>query len=140
MEFWKKLCKKLILFFKKILKRTVWYALGPSQQANVSPNYSQFIKINIGPSDGRTIISSSNRPMVIYLRLTDFRLNDQFSQQNLQWMTSCLSQNCYTYFFCIPGVDFKLKCLTLFWKPFNIEVWNLALAFLKWSPRRFSLE
>ena len=33
-----------------------------SQQPTVSPNYSQSIKINIGTSDGRTIISSSHRP------------------------------------------------------------------------------
>ena len=73
MEFWKKLCKKLILFFKKILKRTVWYALGPSQQANVSTNYSQFIKINIGPSDGRTIVPSDCLPMVSFWRLSDLK-------------------------------------------------------------------
>ena len=52
---------------------TVWNALELSQQITVSLNYSQSIKINIGPSDSGTIISSSNRPTVIYLRLTDFR-------------------------------------------------------------------
>ena len=52
---------------------TVWYALRLSQQPTVSLNYSQSIKINMAPSDGGTIISSSNRPTVIYLRLTDFK-------------------------------------------------------------------
>ena len=51
---------------------TVWYALRLSQQPTVSLNYSQSIKINMAPSDGGTIISSSNRLTVIYLRLTDF--------------------------------------------------------------------
>ena len=43
---------------------TVWNALGLSQQTTVSLNYSQSIKINIGPSDGGTIIPSSRRPIV----------------------------------------------------------------------------
>ena len=51
---------------------TVWNALGLSQQTTVSLNYSQSIKINIGPSDGGTIISSSRRPTVLNWRLTDF--------------------------------------------------------------------
>ena len=51
---------------------TVWNALGLSQQTSVSLNYSQSIKINIGPSDGGTIIWLSRRPIVLNLRLTDF--------------------------------------------------------------------
>ena len=51
---------------------TVWNALGLSQQTTVSLNYSQSIKINIGPSDGGTIIWLSRRPIVLNLRLTDF--------------------------------------------------------------------
>ena len=50
---------------------TVWNALGLSQQTTVSLNYSQSIKINIGPSDGGMIISSSHRPTIVYQRLTD---------------------------------------------------------------------
>ena len=51
-----------------------WNALGLSQQTTVSLNYYQSIKINIGPSDGGTIISSSRRPTVLYQRLTGFML------------------------------------------------------------------
>ena len=51
---------------------TVWNALGLSQQTTVSLNYSQSIKINIGPSEGGTIILSSRHPTVLYQRLTDF--------------------------------------------------------------------
>ena len=39
----------------------VWYNLRPSQQSTVSLNYSQSIKINIGLSDGRTIV-----PLILY--------------------------------------------------------------------------
>ena len=65
----------IFLQLKKIKSNslvTVWYALRLSQQPTVSLNYSQSIKINMAPSDGGTIISSFNRPTVIYLRLTDF--------------------------------------------------------------------
>ena len=51
---------------------TVWNALGLSHQTTVSLN-SQSIKINIGPSDGGTIISSSRCPTVLNWRLTDFK-------------------------------------------------------------------
>ena len=69
---------KLLLLFSLQLKiksnslLTVWYALRPSQQPTVSPNYSQSIKINIGPSDARTIVPSTNHPTVLYWRLLDF--------------------------------------------------------------------
>ena len=53
---------------------TVWNALGLSHQTTVSLNYSQSIKINIGPSDGGTIISSSRRPTVLNQRLTELRI------------------------------------------------------------------
>ena len=53
---------------------TVWNALGLSHQTTVSLSYSQSIKINIGPSDGGTIISSSRRPTVLNQRLTEFRI------------------------------------------------------------------
>ena len=46
---------------------------SPIQQPTVSPKYSQSIKVNIGPSDGGTIISSSHRPTVLYWRLSDFK-------------------------------------------------------------------
>jgi hypothetical protein len=52
---------------------TVWNALGLSHQTTVSLNYSQSIKINIGPSDGRTIMSSTRRPTILNQRLTEFR-------------------------------------------------------------------
>ena len=54
---------------------TVWNALGLSQQTTVSLNYSQSTKINIGPSDGGTIISSSRHPTALNWRLTDFGAN-----------------------------------------------------------------
>ena len=50
---------------------TVWYALRPSQQPTDSPNYSQSIRINMGPSDGGTILLSTHRPTILYLRLSD---------------------------------------------------------------------
>ena len=51
---------------------TVWNALGLSHQTTLSLNYSQSIKINIGPSEGGTIILSSRRPTVLNQRLTEF--------------------------------------------------------------------
>ena len=57
---------------------TVWNALGLSQQTTVSLNYPQSIKINIGPSDGGMIISSSRRPTVINGRLTGFTWHQKF--------------------------------------------------------------
>ena len=65
---------------------TVWYALRLSQQPTVSLNYSQSIKINMAPSDGGTIISSSNRPTVIYLRLTDFWWVYCQSKVRINWL------------------------------------------------------
>ena len=56
---------------------TIWYALRPSQQGTVSRNYSQSIKINIGPSDGGTIVPSSHCPNVLYWRLSDFYIKSQ---------------------------------------------------------------
>ena len=50
---------------------TVWNALGLSQQTTVSLNYSQSIKINIGPSDDGTIILLFCCPTILYQRLTD---------------------------------------------------------------------
>ena len=61
---------------------TVWYALRLSQQPTVSLNYSQSIKINMAPSDGGTIISSSNRPTIIYLRLTEFKSLNKIKKSN----------------------------------------------------------
>ena len=52
---------------------TLWNALGLTQETTVSLNYSQSIKINIGPSDSGTIISSSRHPTVLYQRLTAFK-------------------------------------------------------------------
>ena len=51
---------------------TVWSALSQGQQSTVSPNYSQSIKINLGPSDGGTIVPSIHRSSVLYWRLSDF--------------------------------------------------------------------
>ena len=50
----------LILLYnlKKKTFSTIWYTLGPSQQATVSLNYSQSIKIIIGPLEGETIVPS----------------------------------------------------------------------------------
>ena len=60
------LCKKMEFFFQSIIQRTVGNAIRPSQQPTVSPNYSQSIKINIGPSEDGTIVPSSHRPTVLY--------------------------------------------------------------------------
>ena len=65
---------------------TVWNALGLSQQTTVSLNYSQSIKINIGPSDGGTIISSSRRPTVLNQRLTDLKIHSHMCS-NILWKT-----------------------------------------------------
>ena len=51
----------------------VWNALRPSKQPTVSPNYSQSKKMNIRPSDGRTIVLSTHCPTVLDWRLLDFR-------------------------------------------------------------------
>jgi hypothetical protein len=52
---------------------TVWYALRPSQQPTAaSSNYSQSININIGPSDGGTIVPLTHRPTVTYWRFRIF--------------------------------------------------------------------
>ena len=64
------------LIFSQLKKKsnswlTVWYALRPSQQPTVSPNYFQSIKINIGPSDGGTIVTSTHHPTVLYCRLSE---------------------------------------------------------------------
>ena len=63
---------------------TVWNALELSQQITVSLNYSQSIKINIGPSDCETIISSSRRPTVLNQRLTDFN--------TIRWLAGSMGQ------------------------------------------------
>ena len=68
---------------------TVWNALGLSQQTTVSLNYSQSIKINIGPSDGGTIISSSRRPTVIYQRLTEFKTKVTWAK-NSEYFPVCI--------------------------------------------------
>ena len=75
-----KLVQITIFFIFYNLKRikfhsllTVWYSLRPSQQPTVSPIYSH-IKINIGPSEGGTIIPSSHRPTILYWRLSDFKI------------------------------------------------------------------
>ena len=74
---------------------TVWNALGLSHQTTVSLNYSQSIKINIGPSDGEMIISSSRRPTVLYQRLTEYKWNIQVKM--VCWVSSvygnCLLQS-----------------------------------------------
>ena len=44
---------------------TVWYALRPSQQPNVTRNYSESIIINIRPSYSRIIVSTTHHPMVL---------------------------------------------------------------------------
>ena len=63
---------------------TVWNALELSQQITVSLNYSQSIKINIGPSDCETIISSSRRPTILNQRLTDFN--------TIRWLAGSMGQ------------------------------------------------
>ena len=62
-------CKKIIS--NSLL--TVWYALRPKQQPTVSPNYSQSIKLNIGPSDSETIIPWTHHLSILYWRLSDFK-------------------------------------------------------------------
>ena len=52
---------------------TVRSALSLRQQSTVSRNHSQSIKTNLGPSNGRTIVPSIHRSIVLYWRLTDFR-------------------------------------------------------------------
>ena len=49
---------------------TVWSSLSLSQQSTVTPNYSQSIKINLGPS--WTIIPCIHRSILLYWRLSDF--------------------------------------------------------------------
>ena len=71
-EFCKKLCKKRNFIFKVILYWTVWNALSQTHWATVSLNYSKSIKINIGPSDGGTIVPSAHHHIVFYWRLSDF--------------------------------------------------------------------
>ena len=64
-----------IYIFLQLRKKniTLYQQLRPSQQTTVSPNYSQSIKVNIGPSSsGGTIIPSSHCPTVLYWRLSDF--------------------------------------------------------------------
>ena len=61
---------------------TVWCALRPNEQPTVSLNYSQSIKINVRPSDGRTIVPSTHRPTVLYRRLSDLWI----------WLTILLEQ------------------------------------------------
>ena len=71
-------CHFFTHFFAKCLKEnkkansllTVWYILRPNQQATVSLNYFQTIKIIIGPSDGGTIILSSHC-IILKWRLSD---------------------------------------------------------------------
>ena len=66
----------IFLQLKKIKSNslvTVWFALRLSQQPTVLLNYSQSIKINMAPSDGETIISSSNRPTVIIFKIDWFK-------------------------------------------------------------------
>ena len=58
-------------YFKKTSLLTVWYTLRPSQQATVSLNYSQSIRIIIGPWDGGTIIPSSHHIMLKIDRFYD---------------------------------------------------------------------
>ena len=71
---------RIVCYLKKIKSTslvTVWNALGLNQQTTVSLNYSQSIKINIGPSDSGTIISLSRRLTVLNQRLTDFWIEGQ---------------------------------------------------------------
>ena len=49
----------------KRLKQSHW-------ASTVSLNYSKSIKINIGSSDGRTIVPSAYRPTIMYWRLSHF--------------------------------------------------------------------
>jgi hypothetical protein len=65
------LCKKCNFIFKVILYWTVWNA--QSHWATVSLNYSKSIKINLGPSDGVTVVLSAHRHIVLYWRLSDFK-------------------------------------------------------------------
>ena len=44
------------------------------QNINSALNYSQSIKINIGPSDGEMIVTSTHRPTVLYRRLSHFNI------------------------------------------------------------------
>ena len=78
---------------------TVWNALGLSHQTTVSLNYSQSIKINIGPSDGGTIISSSRRPTLLNQRLTELYCDVLFSSTLI-------------FFYCLRIKNIKLFAVT----------------------------
>ena len=62
---------------------TVWYALRPSQQHTLLPNYSQSIKTNIGPSEGRTIIPSSHCPTE-ELEIVEIQVISSFLQKEIE--------------------------------------------------------
>ena len=77
MEFCKKLCKKWIFFQNNSVENSLICPRTKSAShclTELFPIYQN----NIGPSDGKAIISSSNRPTVIYLRLTDFKGTPRF--------------------------------------------------------------
>ena len=74
---WKPHCRNGVVdtFGQKIIKNNnyYWNALSQSHRATILLNYSQSIKINIGPSDGRTIVPTTHHPTVLYWRLLDFK-------------------------------------------------------------------
>ena len=79
---------------------TVWSALSLSQQSTVSPDYSQSIKINLGPYNGGTIVPSIHCSIVLYWRWTDFKMYDlsgtqlRFSTASIIFFTIFLSRSC----------------------------------------------
>ena len=69
-------------------------------------NYSQSIKINIGPSDNGMIVPSTHRPTVLYWRLLDFRSNSFFKHFKNHKMTTFTHLT--TSLRCILGIKLTL--------------------------------
>ena len=69
-------CYLYIYFFFLVFVTLIpiWYALRPSQHPNVSLNYSQPIKINIGPSDSSMIKAVVSSSYYIILKIVSFSI------------------------------------------------------------------
>ena len=113
----------------------MWYALRPSQQPTVSPNYSQSIKINIGPPNGGTIIPSTHRPTEDCWTSIEFAL----SKRHLQMNIFCHFEFCHNRRNGFQSICFKClrvkHCIGLqrmqkkghYWRSFRILIKNSLL-------------
>ena len=64
-------------FLQNLISKFFWIIIfglicPKTKSATVTPNYSQSIKINFGPSDAKTIVQSTHPPTVSYWRLSEF--------------------------------------------------------------------